>query len=430
MSEALCVDVVIVGAGLAGCTAARLYAQQGLSIALVEQHAALDWHKRMCTHYIQASAVPTIERLGLSGLIDNAGGVRSRMEIWTRWGWIRHHGAPRPESYGYSIRRQTLDPLVRRLAAETPGVQLLSGWTAERLLRDGQRTTGVALRDTQGRSLEIQARLVVGADGRSSKLAELADIPLRTESNNRFPTFAYYRNLPLSSGNDSQFWMLDPDAGYALPNDDGITLLCSWVTKDKLPVFRQNREAAFEQFFRALPGGPDLSRGERIGDLLGAVDLPILLRVAPRSGFILIGDASLSADALWGVGCGWAFQSAEWLVDCTLAALSGGTPQQLDQALRRYIKRHRAGLGGHYVTMARYARGRKFSPMEKLMFSSAAKDPAMAEAILAFGARQIGVGRLLAPGTLLRALATTLRAAPGDPGLAATEHQLQASSSL
>lgn len=429
MPEAHSVDVVIVGAGLAGCAAARLYAQQGLSVALVEQHAALDWHKRMCTHYIQASAVGTIERLGLSGLIEAAGGVRSRMEIWTRWGWIRHASTTPPETYGYSIRRQTLDPLLRRLAAETPGVKLLSGWTAELLLRDGQRTAGVVLRDTHGGSLEIRARLVVGADGRGSKLAGLANVPLRTEPNNRFPTFAYYRNLPLSSGNDSQFWMLDPDAAYALPNDDGITLLCCWTTKDKLPAFRQNREAAFEQFFRDLPGGPDLSRGERIGDFLGAIDLPILLRVAPRSGFILIGDASLSADALWGVGCGWAFQSAEWLVDCTLAALAGGTPQQLDRALRRYIKRHRAGLGGHFVTMARYARGRPFSLLEKLMFSSAAKDPAMAETILAFGARRIGVGGLLAPRTLVRALATTLRTAPSDKQVEPAEQPLQASGS-
>jgi 2-polyprenyl-6-methoxyphenol hydroxylase-like FAD-dependent oxidoreductase len=419
------IDVVIVGAGIAGCTAARLYAQQGLSVALVEQHADLDWHKRLCTHYIQASAVPTIERIGLGELLDRAGGVRSRMEIWTRWGWIRHAGPADSRSYGYSIRRQTLDPLLRRLAADTPGVELFSGWTAERLLGDGDRCQGVAVHSAQGQTLEIRARLVVAADGRHSKLAQLAKIPLRTEPNFRFATFAYYRDLPLRSGNDSQFWMLDPDAGYALPNDDGITLLCCWMTKDKLPAFRHDRQAAFEQFFRTLPGGPDLSRGERVSDFLGALDLPILLRVAPRSGFIAIGDASLSPDALWGVGCGWAFQSAEWLVDCTRAALQRHDPAELDRALRRYIKRHRAGLGGHFVTMARYARGRKFSLLEKLLFSSAAKDPVMAETLLAFGARQIGVGKLLAPVTLLRALVTTLRAAPGGdepaPSLLSTQ---------
>src|SRR5262249_5318340 len=115
-------DVAIIGASLAGCTAARLFAQQGLSVLVVEQHSSADWHKRLCTPYSQAGANATIERLGLDSLIVEAGGVRSRMEIWTRWGWIKHAPVSSPETYGYSVRRQTLDPLVRQLATSTPGV--------------------------------------------------------------------------------------------------------------------------------------------------------------------------------------------------------------------------------------------------------------------------------------------------------------------
>jgi 2-polyprenyl-6-methoxyphenol hydroxylase-like FAD-dependent oxidoreductase len=408
MADALAYDVAVVGASLAGCTAARLFAQQGLRVALVEQHADLAWHKRMCTHYIQACAAPTIRRLGLEPSIEAAGGVRSRMEIWTRWGWIRHAGPTLPETLGYSIRRQTLDPLVRRLAAETPGVELHSGWTAERLLRERQRIVGVALGNPQRNKLDLTARLVVGADGRSSPLGKLAEVPLVERPNNRFATFAYYRNLPLASGDDSKFWMLDPDAGYALPNDDGLTLLCSWITKDKLSDFQREREGSFERFFRSLPDGPDLARAQRVSEIFGALDLPVLLRTTPRPGFILIGDASLAADPLWGVGCGWAFQSAEWLVDYTAAALKSGCnvdrDGRVDRALRRYFKRHKAALGGHYVMIAGYARGRRFSLLERLIYSAAAQDPKVAETVLAFGARRAGVGRLLAPTTLARAV--------------------------
>lgn len=410
MPDSKSFDVVIVGASLAGCTAARLFALEGLRVALVEQHPALDWHKRLCTHYIQASAIPTICRLGLDRRIDEAGGVRSRMEIWTRWGWIRHGDPPSQDSYGYSVRRQTLDPLLRSLAAETPGVEMFCGWTAEGLLREGGRACGIAVRNLQGASRELHAPLVVGADGRNSQLARLADVPLRSRPNERFATFAYYRNLPLASGHDAQFWLLDPDAGYALPNEDGITLLCCWITKDKLPTFRQNREAAFHDFFSSLPDAPDLSRAERMGELLGGLDFPILLRTDPQPGLILIGDASLAPDPLWGVGCGWALQSAEWLVDHAAPALLAGG--DLDAALRGYFKQHRAALGGHYVTITRYARGRRFSLLERLLFSSAAKDPVMAETILAFGARSIGLWRLLAPRSLGRALLTTLRRSP------------------
>ena len=59
-------DVAIVGASVAGCTAARLLAQRGARVALIEQRPGLDAYKTVCTHYIQSSATPTIERLGLA----------------------------------------------------------------------------------------------------------------------------------------------------------------------------------------------------------------------------------------------------------------------------------------------------------------------------------------------------------------------------
>ena len=402
-------DVAVVGASLAGCSTTRLFAQQGLSVALIEQHAAIDWHKRLCTHYIQACAVPTIERLGLAPLIERAGGVRSRMEIWTRWGWIRHPPCTSADTYGYSIRRKTLDPLVRQLAAETPGVTMVLGSTAYGVFREGDRVAGVAVRNPQGAETEVRARLVVAADGRNSPVADLAGVPLVSKPNNRFAYFAYYRNLPLTSGQDSQFWMLDPDAAYALPNEDGITLLCCWLTKEKLEAFRGDREASFERFFTALPSGPDLARGQRISEVMGALDVPIELRGGTAAGLALVGDAALAPDPLWGVGCGWAFQSAEWLVDSTASVLRTGG--DLPAALKHYHKRHRWELVGHYGIIADYARGRRFRAIEKLYYDAAARDPEMADIILAFGARRVGVRRLFAPSTLARAAWNKLRRA-------------------
>ena len=51
-------DVVVVGASIAGCTAARLLAQQGAEVTLVEKRPDLDAYKVVCTHYIQPSALP------------------------------------------------------------------------------------------------------------------------------------------------------------------------------------------------------------------------------------------------------------------------------------------------------------------------------------------------------------------------------------
>lgn len=402
-------DVAIVGASLAGCAAARLYAQQGLSVALVEQHADVDWHKRLCTHYIQACAVPTVRRLGLEPLLERAGAVRSRMEIWTRWGWIRHGGPTAPETYGYSMRRQVIDPILRRLAVETPGVEMLLGWTATGLIREGRMIRGVTLRDRNGATRQVTARLVVAADGRNSPLATMAEIPVKRTTNGRFIYFAYYRNLRLASGDDSRFWMLDPDAAYALVNDNGVTLVACWPTKDRLPAFREDRERAFAEFIGRLPDGPDLASAERVGDMLGAIDLPIELRGGACGGIALAGDAALSIDPLWGVGCGWALQSAEWLVDSTAETLR--TCGNIESALARYYRRHRHMLAGHYTTIADYASGRRFRWLEKLVFSTAPRDTVVANRVLDFGARRIGVLRLFSPSTFVRAVTSRLRPA-------------------
>jgi menaquinone-9 beta-reductase len=134
-------DVVVVGAGLAGCTAARLFALEGLRVGLVESHQDIRTFKQLCTHFIQASAYPTLHRLGLDRLIEQAGGVPNGVDMWTRYGWTGDtpfFDASGKQMFGYNIQRRTLDPILRELAAGTPRLSYLPGRTIRELVqRDG-----------------------------------------------------------------------------------------------------------------------------------------------------------------------------------------------------------------------------------------------------------------------------------------------------
>ena len=110
-------DVAIVGASIAGCAAAIFFGRAGAHVALIERDRDSAGYKKVCTHFIQASATPTLEKLGLASAIEDAGGLRNDIEIFTRWGWIvaPSEQTIRRPTYGYNLRRSILDPMLRKM---------------------------------------------------------------------------------------------------------------------------------------------------------------------------------------------------------------------------------------------------------------------------------------------------------------------------
>lgn len=126
-------------------------------------------------------------------------------------------------------------------------------------------------------------------------------------------------------------WFTEPDCAYTFPNEDGLCVVLAAPHRDRLPEWRADLEGAYLRYMAGLPDAPDLSHATRESRLIGKLDVPNVSRPAARPGLAFVGDAALAADPLWGVGCGWAFQSADWLVAETADALVGDG--DLDAAL-------------------------------------------------------------------------------------------------
>ncbi|MGN6187591.1 MAG: NAD(P)/FAD-dependent oxidoreductase [Conexibacter sp.] len=383
-------DAVIVGASIAGCAAALQLARSGARVALVEKHADPQAFKRICSHYIQASGVPAIERLGLLGPMLDAGAQRSHLRIWTKWGWIV---PPRvAENAGLNLRREKLDPLLRGMAAASPGVELLAGCTARALTRDGDGTvTGVVVQGRSGGETTLRGRLVVGADGRDSRIAELAGVPERRTRHERIAYGGYFAGGPPAHAPDATIWMTDPQWAAAFPTDDGLTFYAAMPTKRWLPEFKRDPERALVTFLADQPEPAPIRDAELVSPILGKLDMENRLRRPVAPGLALVGDAALAIDPLWGVGCGFAFQTAEWLAESVAPALGGAEP--LAAGLQRYRRRHARGLRGHALLMVDYARGRRFNASERMIFSAATRDDRLAGLFEQFGSRQIGPAR-------------------------------------
>ncbi len=377
-------DVVVVGGSLAGCAAARLFALQGARVGLVEKRPDLDAYKVICTHNIQAGAVPAMERLGIGPAIRDAGAVRAQIDIWTRYGWIR---PPDRGLRNVNLRRSVLDPIVRRQAIETAGVDYLPGLTAVGLEGD-ERVEGVRVSGHGEKERLLTARLVVAADGRDSQLARMASVPGRVRPHKRFCYFSYFRDVPLHPDR-AMVWFSDPDMAYINPNEDGVSMVAVVPAKRRLEEFRSDPEPAARAHFRSLADAPSLDGARPVAKWFGKLEMPSTIRPATARGMAFVGDAAQASDPIFGVGCGWAFQSADWLAEEVGSALHG-SDRELNRALKGYARRHRRELGAHHWLISDYSSGRPFSPIEKLIYSTAARDTDLAGRVEDFSTRSIG----------------------------------------
>jgi 2-polyprenyl-6-methoxyphenol hydroxylase-like FAD-dependent oxidoreductase len=396
-------DVVVVGSGPAGCTAAILLGRAGLTVALLEAHRDPNHYKRLCTHSIRSGTLPTLKRLGLDTMMDGLGAVRHHENLWTRSGWIRES---RDAPHGYNIRRVTLDPALRATAAAVAGVKVMMGAKVRELTTDGDgRVTGVVA-EIGGEHRRVGSRLVIGADGYSSKVAELAGLPGRMSANRRFGYQAGYQNVGLAPGWTGAIWIQEPRLGAnaVFCNNNGVAMLAAFHLKDQLPDFKRDREAALLRSFALLADAPDLSRAERVTDFIGTADYPsITRRHMVRPGVALVGDAAMVGDPLQGVGCGWAFQSAEWLADAVADPLSSGGDKEIDAGARRYQRRHRRMLLPHQLFNIQLSQATKLNPSMRTIYGAAAHDQWVADRLTAVATRNSSPLKLFDPLLLTRA---------------------------
>lgn len=387
-------DVVVVGGSAAGCAASRLFAQRGASVALVERRADPAAYKVACTHAILSSATPSIERLGLAPILIERGVPRTRGEAWTpHGGWFRI-----PGNRGWGVTRRTLDPLLRDLAANTPGVEFFPGYTATRVLRDRERPAGVEVRGRDGKSLKLGSRLLVAADGRNSSVARLAEAPGRVRPNNRFFYFSYWRGLERASPPADPFvrvWFPHPNGAAEFPNEDDLTVLVAVYPRWRLAQVRADIAGSYMRTLAELPGGPNLRGAERVSKILGKVEAPNVIRPAARPGIAFVGDAAMACDPSLGSGLSFAFTGAEWLVDETSEVLD--SRQDLEVALRRYRRKFVWRLASHYLQMADFSTARELTPFERRAFRRATVDPVFALALGRILARERSIFHLLNP---------------------------------
>ena len=166
-------DVVIIGARCAGSALALMLARDGLKVLAIDRTTFPS--DTMSGHFIHPAGVSCLRRLGLLESLD-ALGAPAQETMTVDFGPVVLSGRPAPAadgtSAGYAPRRFRFDAMLAE-AAVAAGADLREGVSFMAPHVEDGRVCGVRTVTAAGATEDIRARIVVGADGKRSRVARM-----------------------------------------------------------------------------------------------------------------------------------------------------------------------------------------------------------------------------------------------------------------
>ncbi|MBV7363407.1 geranylgeranyl reductase family protein [Actinomycetaceae bacterium TAE3-ERU4] len=358
-SNSLQADVLIVGAGPAGASAAHYLAQLGEQVLLVDK--AVFPRDKICGDGLTPAAVNELSLMG----VDTSSWMRNKgLQVVgggndIKFPWPEQTSLP---GYGMARARMDLDhDLVRH--AQKSGATLLEGVTVNELItRHDGRVVGA--RGTRGRGkdterLEFRARLVADAGGVSARLATgagrtaLTNRPMAVAARTYFTsplgdTDWMVSHLELWDGKPGESNLL-PGYGWIFPLGNGLVnvglgSVSSTKTATKLPY-----KQIFEAWTANLPAEWGFVPENQQGPLRSAA-LPMCFNRQPlyADGLVITGDAAGLISPFNGEGIAPALAAGRMLAQTYASACVRPTEHGFDLAMEGYQTALKQQLGGYY----------------------------------------------------------------------------------
>ena len=324
-------DVIVLGARCAGSPLAMLLARRGYRVLLVDR--ATFPSDTISTHIVQPRGVAALSRWGLLDRLIASGCPPIRTYSFD-FGPITISGSPGNDEspVSYCPRRTVLDAMLVNAAAES-GVEVRQGFVVEDILIEEGRVVGIRGRSRTGTSVVERGRVVAGADGHRSKLAQAVGAQ---RYNERAPLLAgyysYWSGLPQDGRYD--VYIRERRGFGVAPTHDGLTLIVGGWPYAEFETNKQRIEGAFLDMLDLAPGvGARVRAARREAPFVG---MPVAnyFRAPYGPGWVLVGDAGYTKDPITAQGISDAFRDAERCSAALDATLSG--QRTFDDAMGAY----------------------------------------------------------------------------------------------
>ena len=358
-------DAIVVGARCAGSPTAMLLARRGYRVLVVD-HATFP-SDTLSTHVIHATGVAALRRWGLLDRVV-ATGCPPLPHYTFDFGPVTIRGTARPvdgHSTAYAPRRTVLDKILVDAAREA-GAEVREGFSVDGIVTEDGRVTGIRGRAADGTHVVEHARVVVGADGRQSRVVRAVD-PEQYHEKPPLQTgyYAYWSNLPVEGFEI----FIRPYRGWAaVPTNDGLTLVVGGWPYAETAANKRDIEGNFLKMMDLAPDFARRLRGARRETRFAGGFVPGYLRKPFGPGWVLVGDAGYNKDPITAQGISDAFRDAERATAALDEAFTGA--RTFDDAMADYQRERDAAALPVYEFTAQLATMEPPPPQMQQLFAA------------------------------------------------------------
>ena len=345
-------DVIVIGGGPAGSTAATLLARKGFSVLLLER-------EKFPRFQIGESLLPynndLFDRLGVSEALKRGtfqpkygaqfvtgdGGVSFTFRFDTNLEPAYHSS--------FQVKRAEFDDLLLKHASAN-GVEV----------REQTPVASVDLSDPERAVVEIaggerhEARFVIDASGHGAVLGSRVGDKSDIVSLKKIAFFAHYRNVPRPEGRDAGntiiavlrnawFWLIPVSADVM-----SVGLV---VDREHFVGCGLTPEQIFEQTIAATPWVAErMKDAERITQIYARKDFSYRMDNMAGNNYVLAGDAAGFLDPIFSTGVFIAMKSADLAADAVEERLRKGSLR----LLKRYQRSMTGALSSYFDFISRF----------------------------------------------------------------------------